>query len=174
MPGRRAVQPFEPVLVEKRGERRLPERRLPQNAEERCFRLIGFALEERRHRSGFGRRPLARVRPRAEPEIDKAPSLRRRKHKMRDLVQDHISFGVGIERGAVPVKTGMCAGWVHRYAEMLGKLQRLPAVSLGYLAAGALARGCADSRKRGTRLGIIELGRKTAERRAKLLTRDRS
>src|SRR5690348_14249286 len=141
MSGRRAVQPFEPVLVEKRGERRLAERRLPQNAEERRFRLIGFALEERRHRSGFGRRPLARVRPGAEPEIDKPPPLRRGKHKMRDLMQDDISFGVGIERGAVPVKTAMCAGWVHQYAEMLGELQRLPAVALGYIAAGALGRG---------------------------------
>ena len=121
MPGRRAVQPFEPVLVEKRGERRLPERRLPQNAEERGFRLIGFAFEERRHRSGFGGRPLARIRPGAEPEIDQPPPLRRGEYKMGDLVQDHISFGVGVERRAVPIKPSTRAEWMHRYTEMLAK-----------------------------------------------------
>ena len=57
---------------------------------------------------------------------------------MRDLVQDDIGFGVNVERGAVPIKARTRAGWMHRHAEMLGELQRLPAVPLGYIAGGAL------------------------------------
>jgi hypothetical protein len=41
----RAVEPFEPILIEERGERRLAERRLPDNAEQRGRRLVILAFQ---------------------------------------------------------------------------------------------------------------------------------
>ena len=41
---RRAIQPFEPVLIEKRGERRLAQFRLPHYAQERGRRLVGLLV----------------------------------------------------------------------------------------------------------------------------------
>jgi hypothetical protein len=40
----RSVEPFEPILIEKRGERRLPERRLPDDPEQRSPGLVRLAL----------------------------------------------------------------------------------------------------------------------------------
>ena len=59
---RRAVEPFEPVLIEERGQRRLAERRFPQNAEQRGGRLLGVALR-RATRPWRARPPRARSCP---------------------------------------------------------------------------------------------------------------
>jgi len=42
-----SVEPLEPILIEERSKRRLPERRLPTNAEQRGRRLVGLALQRR-------------------------------------------------------------------------------------------------------------------------------
>jgi hypothetical protein len=43
----RSVEPLEPILIEERGERRLAERRLPDNAEQRGRGLVGLAPQRR-------------------------------------------------------------------------------------------------------------------------------
>jgi hypothetical protein len=62
---------------------------------------------------------------------------------------------------------------MHRHAEMLGELQRLPAVPLGYIAGGALGRGRADARECCACFRIVQLRGKTVERRGKLRAGDR-
>ncbi len=44
----RAVEPFEPILIEERGKRRLPQRRFPDDPEQRSRRLVRLALQRRR------------------------------------------------------------------------------------------------------------------------------
>ena len=58
---RRAAEPFEPVLIEERGQRRLAKRRFPQNAEQRGGRLLGVAF--RRDTTGRARPSRARSCP---------------------------------------------------------------------------------------------------------------
>jgi len=55
MLGSGAVEAFEPVLIEERGERRLAEPRLPNDPEQRGRRLVGLALQHRHSRRTLGR-----------------------------------------------------------------------------------------------------------------------
>ena len=54
MRSRRAVEPFEPILIEERGKGRLAELRLPQDAEQRSGSLVLLAREEDERRRSFG------------------------------------------------------------------------------------------------------------------------
>jgi hypothetical protein len=104
MSGGRAVEPFEPILIEKRGERRLAESCFAKDPEERGCRLVLFALERRQDRVALRGTAVERVGRRSEPELDAAAPLGRSERKMRDLVQNDIGFGPGVERGPVPIE----------------------------------------------------------------------
>ena len=93
MSGGRAVEPFEPILIEERGERRLAEFRLPEDPEKRGRRLILLALERRHDRGALGRLAIERVGSRPEPELDEPAPLGRCQREMGDLVQDHVGLG---------------------------------------------------------------------------------
>src|SRR6516162_9090731 len=86
MRGCRAVEPFEPILIEKRGERRLAEGHLPENPEKRGRRLVLLALERRQDRSAFGRVAIDGVRSRPEPKIGEGASPGRGQREMGDLI----------------------------------------------------------------------------------------
>src|ERR1700751_1105472 len=60
MSGSRAVEPFEPILIEKRGERRLAKRCLPKDPEKRCRRLVLLPFERRQNRRALGRVAIER------------------------------------------------------------------------------------------------------------------
>ena len=89
----RAVEPFEPVLIEKRGEGRLPECRLPYDPEERGRRLILLPRQRRQNRGALGRVTIKRVRTGPEPELDEGSPLGRGQCEMSNLVQDDVSLG---------------------------------------------------------------------------------
>ena len=80
MVGGRAVEAFEPVLVEKRGERRLGERRLTEDSEQRGRRLVLLARQRRQDRGTLGSIAIERVGTRSEPEFDEPPPLARGEH----------------------------------------------------------------------------------------------
>ena len=113
----------------------------------------------------FGGDALARIRPRSEPEIDQPAALRRGEHEMRHLMQDHISLGIAVERGAVPVERRMRTRGMDRHAELAGNFDRLPAVPLGHPAACPLRRCRPDAGEGCLRPWIIELCRELVERR---------
>jgi hypothetical protein len=81
-----SVEPFEPILIEKRGKRRLSQRRLPDNAKQGGLCLIRLALQWRQNRGALGRVTIKRVGTRPKPELDQPPPLGRGQHEMRNFV----------------------------------------------------------------------------------------
>src|SRR6266446_2780515 len=90
MLGGGAVEAFEPVLIEERGERRLAESCLPEDPEERGRRFVGFPLQRRQRGGALGRNTIERVRTRPQPELDEPSPFGRSEHEMGDFVQDDI------------------------------------------------------------------------------------
>src|SRR6266481_6135501 len=80
MLGSGAVEAFEPVLIEERGERRLAESRLPDDPEQRGRRFVGFALQRRQRGGALGRNTIERVRARPEAELHKTTPFGRSQH----------------------------------------------------------------------------------------------
>jgi hypothetical protein len=113
----RAAEPFEPVLIEKRGERRLPECRLPYDPEERGRRLILLARKRRQNRGALGRITIECVGAGPEPELHEASPLGWGQCVMGDLVQDHIGLGRAIQCRSVPIEGARDPLRVDRYAE---------------------------------------------------------
>jgi len=113
----RAVEPFEPVLIEKRGEGWLPECRLPYDPEERGHRLILLARKRRQNRGALGRITIECVGAGPEPELDEAAPLGWGQCEMGDLVQDHIRLGRAVQCRSVPIEAAWGSFRVNRYAE---------------------------------------------------------
>ena len=86
MRSRRAIEAFEPVLIEERGEGRLAELRLPDDAEQRRCRLIPITCQGGENCSARSGITIDGVGAGPEPEIDQPPALGRRQSKMSDLV----------------------------------------------------------------------------------------
>ena len=145
MRGSGAVNAFEPVLIEKGGQRRLAESRLPDDPEQRGRRFVGLALQGRQACSALGRNPIDRVGARSEPELDEPSPLGRSQHKMGNFVQDHICLRRRGECLPVPVKGARSPFGVDRHAEFAGQGERREAMLLGFCPDGAVRRGRADA-----------------------------
>ena len=142
----RAVEPFEPVLIEKRGEGRLPECRLPYDPEERGRRLILLPRQRRQNRGALGRVTIECVGARPEPELDEASPLGWGQCEMRDLVQGHIRLGRAVQCRSVPIEAAWGSLRVNRHAEPLRERECCKTMPLCLRAAGAIGRGGANSR----------------------------
>jgi hypothetical protein len=138
MLGSRAVEAFEPVLIEKGSQRRLAESRLPDDPEQRGRRFVGFALQKRQRRGAFGRNTIERVRTRPEAELHKTSPLGRSQREMGDFVQDYISLGCTEQRHPVPIELTRHPLRVGRQAEGVGDGERCEAMLLGFLPDGAV------------------------------------
>src|SRR5262249_12720946 len=124
MAWRRPVEPFEPVLIEKRGQRRLPERRFPENAEQRSRRLVRLARQRRQNAEPLGGIPIEGVWTRPEPELDQPAPRRWGQCEMGDLVQNYISFGGSIQCYPIPIEKARGRLRVDRHAEGAGEGER--------------------------------------------------
>jgi hypothetical protein len=113
----RSIEPFEPILIEKRRKRRLSQRRLPDNAKQGRLRLIRLALQWRQNRGALGRVTIQRVGTRPKPELNQPPQLGRGQCEMSDLVQDHISFGRAVQCRPVPIKAAWGPFRIDRHAK---------------------------------------------------------
>jgi hypothetical protein len=69
------VEPFEPILIEERGKRRLAECRFPDDAEQRGRRLIFVARQRRQNRGALGLLTIQCVGTRPQPEFNQASPL---------------------------------------------------------------------------------------------------
>jgi hypothetical protein len=138
MAWRRPVEPFEPVLIEKRGQRRLPERRFPDNAEQRGRRLIRLARQRRQNRGALGSVTIERIGARPEPELDQPTPGWRGQCEMGDLVQYHVSFGGTIQCHPVPIETARGPFRVDRHGEDAGEGERCEAMMLRLSSGGAV------------------------------------
>ena len=163
MSGGRTVEPFEPILIEKRGERRLAERRLPEDPEKRGRRLILLALERRQYRGALGRVAIERVGSRPEPELDEPAPLGRGQREMGDLMQDYISLGRAVQRRSVPIEVAWGALRVDRDAGAAREGECREAMPLGLRSGGAVGRGRADPSKHRTGKPVGEAGHKAVE-----------
>ena len=134
----RAVEAFEPVLIEKGSQRRLAESRLPDDPEQRGRRFVGFAFQRRQGRGALGRNTIERVRTRPEAEIHKTAPIRRSQHEMGDFVQDDISLGRTEQRRSVPIELAQHPLGVDRHTEGAGNGERREAMPLGFLPHGAV------------------------------------
>ena len=155
----RAVEAFEPILVEERGERRLSERRLPDDPEQRGRRLIRLALQRRQHRSALGRVTVERVRTGPEPELDEPSPLGRGQREMGDFVQDHVRLGSAVERNSVPIEAARGRLGVDRHAEGARDGECRETMPLGLRSRGAVRRGRADPPKYRAGKPVGEAGR---------------
>jgi hypothetical protein len=117
MGGGRAAEPFEPILIQKRGESRLAERGLPDDSEERRRGLVRIALQWRQNSGVLRRVAIERVGTGSEPELDEASPLRRGQYEMGGLVQNYVSFGRAIQCRSVPIEAARDPLRVDRYAE---------------------------------------------------------
>jgi len=113
----RTVESFEPILIEERGERRLTELRLPNNAEQRGGRLIFVARQRRHNRCALGCVPIERVRTGPEPELDEGSPRGRGQREMGDLVQDYVSLRSAVQCRSVPIEAAWDPLRVDRHAE---------------------------------------------------------
>jgi hypothetical protein len=138
MAWRRPVEPFEPVLIEKRGERRLPERRFPDNAEQRGRRLIRLARQRRQNRGTLGGVPIEGVGAWPEPEFDQPAPRWRGQCEMGDLVQNHVSFGRSIQCHPIPIETARGPFRVDRHGKGAGEGERCEAMTLRLRSGGAV------------------------------------
>jgi hypothetical protein len=138
MAWRRPVEPFEPVLIEKRGERRLSERRFPDNAEQRGRRLVRLARQRRQNRGALGGIPIEGVWTGTEPELDQSPSRGRGQCEMGDFVQNHVSFGSSIQCHPIPIEKARGRILVDRHAEGAGEGERCETMMLRLRSAGAV------------------------------------
>jgi hypothetical protein len=135
----RSVEPFEPILIEERGERRLPERRLPDDPEQRGRGLILIARRRQQNCRALGRRTVEGVGPGSKPELDDAAPLRWGQRKMSDLVQDHIGFGRTVQCRPVPVEGARDFLRVDRDVEATCEGKRCKTMPL-YLGSGGAVR----------------------------------
>ena len=163
MSGGRAVEPFEPILIEKRGERRLAEGHLPENPEKRGRRLVLLALERRQDRSAFGRVAIDGVRSRPEPKIGEGASPGRGQREMGDLMQNHIRLGRAVERCPIPIEKTLGPLRVDLHAKVPREREGDEAMPLGLRADGAVGRGRADPLKHPTGVPFGEVGHKAIE-----------
>jgi hypothetical protein len=168
----RAIETLKPVLIEKRGERRLSQRRFPENAEQGSRRLVLLTRQRRNNGGGLGGGAIARIRTGTESEIGKMPPRRRRQHEMSDLVQDHIGFGAAVEGLAVPIETAPRASRMHRDASRARQFEHGRVVLLCPAAGGTLGRARADPRKGGAGRGIGKPDGEAVERSIELIARN--
>jgi len=133
-----AVEAFEPVLIEKGGERRLAERRLPDDPQQRGRRFVGFAFQRRQGRGALGRNTIERVRTRSKAEIHKTAPIGRSQHEMGDFVQDDISLGRTEQRRSVPIELAQHPLGLDCHTEGAGNGERRKAMLLGFLPDGAV------------------------------------
>jgi hypothetical protein len=78
----RAVESFEPILIEERGKRRLAEGHLPGDAEQRGGGLVSLAFQWRQNGGALGRVTIEGVGTGSETKLDNAPSLERGQGEM--------------------------------------------------------------------------------------------
>ena len=134
----RAVEPFEPVLIEKRGEGRLPECRLPYDPEKRGRRLILLASKRRQDRGALGRVAIECVGARPEPELDETSPLGWRQCEMGDLVQDYVSLGGAVQCYTIPVEAAGGSLRMDRHVEPSRERERRKTMSLCLRSGGAI------------------------------------
>jgi hypothetical protein len=138
MDGSRTVEPFEPILIQERGERRLAELRLPENPEQGGCNLVFLARQRGDNRCALGRVTIEGVGTGPEPELDQPSPFRRRQHEVGDFVQDHKSFGSTIQRRAVPVEAAPGSLGMDCHAEAAREGERCEAMPLGFRPGGAV------------------------------------
>jgi len=164
MLGSRAVEAFEPVLIEEGGERRLAESRLPDDSEQRGRRFVGFALQRRQRGGALGRSTIERVRTGSEAELHNTAPFGRSQHEMGDFVQDDISLGRTEQRHAVPIEPARHPLGVGRQTEGVSNGERREAMLLSLRSGGALRRGRANSPKHRAREPVGEEGHEAVQR----------
>jgi hypothetical protein len=140
----RAVEPFEPVLIKKRGKCRLPELRLPDDAEQRGCGLVLLSFQWRQNRGAFGLITIEGVGTGPQSKLDQRAPLGRGQGEMGYLMQDHVSFGSSIQCRSVPIEAAWGSFRVDRHTEAAREGERRQAMPLGLDPVGAVGRCRAD------------------------------
>ena len=143
----RTVDAFEPVLIEKRGEGRLPKRRLPDDPEQRSRCLILLAQQRRNHCRTLGSFTIECVRTRPKPKLDQPSPLGRSQHEMGNLVKDYVRVGNPIQSRPVPVEATRSSLGMDRQTKGACKGKCRKAMPLCFRCGGTIGRGRAYPRK---------------------------
>jgi hypothetical protein len=130
MSGGRAIEPFEPILIEERSKGGLAKRRLPDDPEQRGRCLVSRTLQWQQNGGALGRVTIECVGARAEPELDQPSPLGRGQYEMGDLVQNYIRLGRAVQRRPVPVEAARGPLRVARHAAGTGEGERRKAMPL--------------------------------------------
>src|SRR6516162_5476820 len=167
--GSRSVEPFEPILIEERGERRLTELSLPEDPRQRGRGLVRLALQWRQNRGALGCVTIKCVGTGTQSKLDQPAPLGRGQYEMGDLVQNYVSLGSTIQCRSVPVEAARGSFRLDRHAKAARDGERREAVLLRLNSGGPVRQGRADSLKNVTGQPVGDAGHEAVEHFRELL-----
>src|SRR6516162_2483907 len=165
----RSVEPFEPILIEERGERRLTELSLPEDPQQRGRGLVRLALQWRQNRGALGCVTIKCVGTGTQSKLDQPAPLGRGQYEMGDLVQNYVSLGSTIQCRSVPVEAARGSFRLDRHAKAARDGERREAVLLRLNSGGPVRQGRADSLKNVTGQPVGDAGHEAVEHFRELL-----